>query len=137
MLSSQKATLEFLKNVTSSLHLKTIMHYFNHYEGGDTLGNFVARSSCRKQIAQCVVRILLRATRGTPLMFRGNKVAWNRQLVYSGQHVACNKLCATLSPMTHLASYPGSWLRGWLTGYDTLCDLLPATLLRCCSNKVA
>ena len=49
-------------------------------KGRDTLGNFVAHNSCRQQttqcvrqqITQCVVRILFRATSGTPLMLRGN-----------------------------------------------------------------
>ena len=27
----------------------------DRYKGGDTLGNFVARNSCKQQIAQCVV----------------------------------------------------------------------------------
>ena len=42
-------------------------------------------------------------------MFCGNKVAWNRQLVYSGQHVA------------------RMWLGATDISYDTLCDVLPAT----------
>ena len=50
-------------------------------KGGDALGNIVARNSCKQQIAQCVIKILFRATSGTPLMFCGNKVAWNRYLL--------------------------------------------------------
>ena len=37
------------------------------------------------------------------LMLRGNEVVWNRQLLYSGQHVAHNKLMwlhATDTPVT-------------------------------------
>ena len=68
-----------------------------------------ARNSCRQQIAQCVVRILLRATSGTPLMFRGNRENCAQQMLLHATDIA----------------------------YDTLCDSLPATLLRCCSNKVA
>ena len=43
------------------------------------------------------------------------------ELVYSGKHVACNNL----------------WLHATDIPYDTLCYVLPATLLHCCSNKVA
>ena len=62
-------------------------------------------------------------------MFHGNKVAWNRQLVYSGKHVASNKLCATLSPMTHLASarLSAAWVA--MTHYAICCLQLCCTVV--------
>ena len=97
--------------------------------GGDTLGRFVACNSCRQQITQCVVWILLCTTSGMPLMFRGNKVAWNRQLVYSGQHVARNTILGNILRATKLM-----WLHATDISHDTICDVL---LLCCYSNKVA
>ena len=56
-------------------------------KGGDILCNFVARTlfwaRYMKQLQatnhpECVIRILLHATSGMLLMFRGNNVAWNR-----------------------------------------------------------
>ena len=126
MLSSQKATLEFKKKCHKQLTPEDNHPIHALHEGGDTLDNFVACNSCRKQIARCVV---LCSTRGTPLMFHGNKVAWNRQLVYSGKHVASNKLCATLSPMTHLAS-ARRLLAAWvaMTHYAICCTVVATKL---------
>ena len=58
-------------------------------EGGDTLCNFVARNSCMQQIAQCVIRILLRAIDSWSIL--GN-------MLRTTNVVACNRylLCHTL-----------------------------------------
>ena len=71
--------------------------------GRDTLGNFVACNSCRQQVLQSAVWILLCPTSGMPLMF-----LWQQSCAC----ILCNMLRATkcgcmqqISPMTHYTMY--------------------------------